>query len=81
MRREIVNLRLPPEHPKPSLRAKRSNPCHHAKKEWIASSQVLLAMTSKYSSDVSDRAEKPRRVGYPQEPVIGLAEGETRWRA
>src|SRR5258705_10656870 len=25
--------------------------------------------------------EKPRRTGYPQEPVIGLAEGETRWRA
>ena len=32
--------------PKPSLRAKRSNPSHHAKKEWIASSQVLLAMTA-----------------------------------
>ncbi|WMT77637.1 hypothetical protein [Bradyrhizobium sp. Ash2021] len=26
-----------PTHPHPSLRAKRSNPCHHAKKEWIAS--------------------------------------------
>src|ERR1700675_955140 len=29
----------------PSLRAKRSNPCRGAKKESIASSQVLLAMT------------------------------------
>src|SRR6266403_2290665 len=30
-----------------SLRAKRSNPYHHAKKEWIASSQGLLAMTAR----------------------------------
>jgi hypothetical protein len=29
----------------PSLRAKRSNPWSHAKKEWIASSLSLLAMT------------------------------------
>src|SRR5882724_6281364 len=29
----------------PSLRAKRSNPFLHVKKEWIASSQELLAMT------------------------------------
>jgi hypothetical protein len=27
-----------------------------------------------------DKIEKPRRTGSPQEPVIGLAEGETRWR-
>jgi hypothetical protein len=31
--------------PQPSLRAQRSNPCHEEKKEWIASSQGLLAMT------------------------------------
>jgi hypothetical protein len=31
----------------PSLRAERSNPFHHAMKEWIASSQALLAMTAK----------------------------------
>jgi hypothetical protein len=31
--------------PQPSLRAQRSNPCHEGKKEWIASSQGLLAMT------------------------------------
>ena len=30
----------------PSLRAKRSNPSRHAKKEWIASSLALLAMTA-----------------------------------
>jgi hypothetical protein len=30
----------------PSLRAQRSNPSHRAKKGWIASSQVLLAMTT-----------------------------------
>jgi len=24
--------------------------------------------------------ERPRRTGYPLVPVIGLAEGETRWR-
>src|SRR4029078_8850667 len=34
----------------PSLRAKRSNPCRPTKKEWIASSQVLLAMTADPSS-------------------------------
>src|SRR5258708_39797986 len=31
--------------PSTSLRAQRSNPCRRTKKEWIASSQELLAMT------------------------------------
>jgi hypothetical protein len=37
--REIANLYLP------SLRARRSNPSRRTKKEWIASSLSLLAMT------------------------------------
>src|SRR5437879_2687987 len=36
---------------------------------------------TQYSRDVSDRTEKLRRTGCPPEPVIGRAEGETRWRA
>ena len=36
--------------PTPSLRAKRSNPLRRAKKEWIASSLSLLAMTLEYDS-------------------------------
>jgi hypothetical protein len=40
---------------KPSLRAKRSNPFLRAKEEWIASSQVLLAMTSRRDSAISRR--------------------------
>jgi hypothetical protein len=40
----------------PSLRAKRSNPSHHAKKEWIASSQALLATTEKGLYSASDQA-------------------------
>src|SRR5471030_1856815 len=43
--------------------------CHHPRKRVI-----------QYSRDVSDEIDKPRRTGYPLEPVIGLAEGETRWR-
>src|SRR5260370_27892931 len=34
----------------PSLQAKRSNPSRHAKKEWIASSLALLAMTAPTAS-------------------------------
>ena len=42
-RRENAKLHLP------SLRAQRSNPSRRAKKEWIASSQRLLAMTASRS--------------------------------
>ncbi len=41
LRRESADSHLAP-----SLRAKRSNPSHPAKKEWIASSLSLLAMTA-----------------------------------
>jgi hypothetical protein len=44
----------------PSLRAKRSNPSHRTKKEWIASSQVLLAMTLIDRSPRSRGAIRPR---------------------
>jgi hypothetical protein len=40
----------------PSLRAKRSNPSRNAKKEWIASSQALLAMTEEGLYSASDQA-------------------------
>jgi hypothetical protein len=39
----------------PSLRAKRSNPSGCTKKEWIASSQELLAMTFRYNFAFSPR--------------------------
>ena len=44
-----------------------------------SSARDRLQRMIQYSRDVSDRIEKPRRTGYP-ESVIGLAEGETRWR-
>jgi hypothetical protein len=47
---------------KASLRAKRSNPSHRAKKEWIASSQGLLAMTADIGSR-SRGAWSPRFAG------------------
>jgi hypothetical protein len=43
---------------RPSLRAKRSNPCRGAKKEWIASSLSLLAMTSRHDFAIS-RPDRP----------------------
>ena len=41
---------------------------------------VRLDRTIQYSGSASDGVERPRRTGYPLEPVIGLADGETRWR-
>jgi hypothetical protein len=80
-----------------SLRPQRCNPSYGTKKEWIASSQGLLAMTAMVRRP--HNAVIPRACGAstpwpldsiisvsgildrPLEPVIGLAEGETRWRA
>ena len=42
------------------MRAKRSNPSRRAKKEWIASSQVLLAMT------LIDKTPRSRGVDSPE---------------
>jgi hypothetical protein len=42
---------------------------HHPRKRVI-----------QYSRGADDQTEKSRRTGYPLEPVIGLAAGETRWR-
>jgi hypothetical protein len=41
--------------------------CHHPRKRMIQYSRASCA-----------RIEKPRRTEYPLEPVLGLAEGETR---
>ena len=39
-----------------------------------------LGRVTQYSRDSSDRTDKPRHTGSPAGAVIGLAEGETRWR-
>jgi hypothetical protein len=43
----------------PSLRAQRSNPSRRAKKEWIASSQLLLAMTLIGQKSAFSRRDSP----------------------
>ena len=78
------------------IAAKRSNPALPQRESWIASSLQLLAMTgwratcppsarrAKARSSIPEAAViEPRSRGVldaPPEPVIGLAEGETRWR-
>src|SRR4051812_26966542 len=46
----------------PSLRAKRSNPFRRTKKEWIASSQGLLAMTDVRAGP--GRSRRPAQAGH-----------------
>jgi hypothetical protein len=54
-----------------SLRAQRSNPSRREKKEWIASSQVLLAMTMWRGGALRDRNVTARRANHSgtQKPV------------
>ena len=57
----VTAVNDPPYRRASSLRAKRSNPCRHAGKQWIASSLSLLAMTRKQSLtyDVSAAFTRP----------------------
>ena len=68
-RRGIAELHLP------SLRAKRSNPSHRVKKEWIASSQALLAMTTDAPSMANARSRSRRAIA--PEPLKNLSPSKT----
>ena len=62
-----------------SLRAKRSNPSRRIKKEWIASSQVLLAMTM--SADTTPHPRGAKRPGCAKKPSAQRGRGECRMPA